>query len=194
MSIKIYYYTNRSDNMPTGLRERKKLRTRLLIIDEGRRLFEKKGFEHTSIDDICDLVDISKATFYNYFPSKDSLFISMYEQDIDEILEVLEYGDTSPIKQLKNVYETMLRISKGYKYMVGMSYLLMSQKGEFEGTYNKFRSAILNVLQSANTNPSFSNEEIFTILNGLYYSVVMNNSEEQYEEAFFTLFDKIITN
>ena len=180
--------------MPTGLRERKKQRTRFLIIDEGRRLFEKKGFEHTSIDSICDVVDISKATFYNYFPSKDSLFISMYEQDIDEILEVLEYGETSPIEQLKKVYETMLKISKGYKYMVGMSYLLMSQKGEFEGTYNKFRSAILNVLQSDNTNPNFTNEEIFTILNGLYYSVIMNNSEEQYEDAFFTLFDKIIAN
>jgi len=53
-----------------GLRERKKTRLRQQIIDTSIRLFRKRGYEATRIDDIVQLLEVSEPTFVRYFPSK----------------------------------------------------------------------------------------------------------------------------
>ncbi len=52
-----------------GLRERKKARLRQEIIDTAVRLFRKRGYEKTRIDDIVQSLEISQPTFFRYFPS-----------------------------------------------------------------------------------------------------------------------------
>ncbi len=52
------------------LRERNKARTRLSIIDAFLVRLENKNFDDITIDEICDDVQISKGTFFNYFPRK----------------------------------------------------------------------------------------------------------------------------
>ncbi len=53
-----------------GLRERKKARLRQEIIDTAVRLFRKRGYEKTRIDDIVQSLEISQPTFFRYFPLK----------------------------------------------------------------------------------------------------------------------------
>jgi AcrR family transcriptional regulator len=48
---------------------------RQLIIDTAYRLFRSKGFEKTSMSEITAQVGGSKATLYNYFSSKEELFV-----------------------------------------------------------------------------------------------------------------------
>ena len=69
--------------MSAGLRERKKLRTRNAIQKEALRLFLKKGYEETTIDDIADAVEISPSTFFNYFPSKEAV---VFQDDLDPLI------------------------------------------------------------------------------------------------------------
>lgn len=56
-----------------NLREKKKQRTRDQILATAIRLFKQKGFEDTRVLDICEQVEVSEATFYNYFHSKQAL-------------------------------------------------------------------------------------------------------------------------
>ena len=57
----------------TGLRERKKQQTRQLLAETARRLFAERGFENVSIVEIARAADVSEATVFNYFPTKEDL-------------------------------------------------------------------------------------------------------------------------
>lgn len=52
-------------------------RTRMLIADAALRRFTTKGFHATSVDDIASAADTSRATLYQYFESKDAIFIEL---------------------------------------------------------------------------------------------------------------------
>ena len=48
--------------------------TRDLILEEAKILFEKQGFAATSINQICERVQLTKGALFHYFPNKESLF------------------------------------------------------------------------------------------------------------------------
>ena len=56
-----------------GLRERKKAATRKAIHDGAIRLFGEQGYAGTTIDQIADAADVSRATVFHHFPTKESI-------------------------------------------------------------------------------------------------------------------------
>jgi AcrR family transcriptional regulator len=56
-----------------SLRERKKRATRIAIRDAGMRLFAEQGFAGTTMDQIAEAADVSRATVFTYFPTKEEI-------------------------------------------------------------------------------------------------------------------------
>ena len=56
-----------------GLRERKKLRTRQLIADTAMRMFAERGFDAVPVAAVARAAEVSEATVFNYFPTKEDL-------------------------------------------------------------------------------------------------------------------------
>jgi AcrR family transcriptional regulator len=92
---------------PSGLRERKKQKTRESIQRTALRLFEKQGYEETTIEQIAAAVEISPSTFFNYFPTKED--VVLYDAyDPMAIQMFLERPEDEPLNVgLRNVLEAL---------------------------------------------------------------------------------------
>jgi len=55
------------------LRERKRDRTRRALIDAAINLFERNGYDGTTVADIAEAAEIGTRTFFSYFASKEEL-------------------------------------------------------------------------------------------------------------------------
>jgi AcrR family transcriptional regulator len=56
-----------------SLRERKRARTRQALVDAAVDLFERNGYERTTVADIAAAAEIGTRTFFSYFPSKEEV-------------------------------------------------------------------------------------------------------------------------
>lgn len=64
----------------SGLRERKKRRTRELIARTAAQLFAQHGYDHVSVLEIAAAADVSEQTVYNHFPTKKDLVLDRDEE------------------------------------------------------------------------------------------------------------------
>jgi AcrR family transcriptional regulator len=72
-----------------GLRERKKLRTRQLIAETARRMFAEYGFEAVPVAAVARAAEVSEATVFNYFPTKEDLVYQGMEVFEAELLAAI---------------------------------------------------------------------------------------------------------
>lgn len=92
---------------PDGPRRgRKKRQTRDALIDAALDLFEAKGYEHTAVHEITDVVDVSERTFFRYFANKEDLAIFFVKQEMDAFAEQLAArpADEGPLTAVRNAF------------------------------------------------------------------------------------------
>ncbi|MEQ8301487.1 MAG: helix-turn-helix domain-containing protein [Hyphomonas sp.] len=63
----------------TGKRAKSKAANRRAILEAGRRVFARIGFDATNVRDIIRETDLAAGTFYNYFKSKEEVFEAIAE-------------------------------------------------------------------------------------------------------------------
>jgi AcrR family transcriptional regulator len=73
----------------SGLRERKKQATRLAIRDAAMRLFDEQGFAATTFDRIAEAADVSRATVFSYFPTKEEIVFGDAAAAVDALSAML---------------------------------------------------------------------------------------------------------
>src|SRR5215471_11254871 len=85
----------------SGLRERKKARTRAAIRQHALRLFREQGYQATTVEQIAAAAEVSPSTFFRYFPTKEDVIL---QDDMDtRLIEAfaLQPPDLGPIAAVR---------------------------------------------------------------------------------------------
>ncbi|MGN5633183.1 TetR/AcrR family transcriptional regulator [Streptomyces sp. AC154] len=69
---------------PLGLRERKKLRTRVAIRKATYRLIAEQGYDATTIEQIAEAAEVSPSTVFRYFATKEDIVLT---DEYDPVME-----------------------------------------------------------------------------------------------------------
>lgn len=126
--------------------------TRKKITEAAIHLFKEKGYENTSVTDICKEANITKGTFYYHFPNKDEITFEFYdlihEDFYDEMIKIMMIPNARD--QLWKVYEfaidRTIELTPQVLYAIIMSDI---QKGfDF---FTPYQNTSLNTNSSKNT-------------------------------------------
>ncbi|WP_394361880.1 TetR/AcrR family transcriptional regulator [Amycolatopsis sp. SB7-3] len=72
-----------------SLRDRKRARTRQALIDAATELFERKGYDETTIADITAAAEIGARTFFSYFASKEELLFPDADERVQAAIDAI---------------------------------------------------------------------------------------------------------
>ncbi|MCP4005916.1 MAG: helix-turn-helix transcriptional regulator [bacterium] len=75
---------------PNNRADRRRLRTRTAVLTAARQVFASQGVGATTIQDITDLADVAKGSFYNHFDSKEACLEAVVEKTLAELVRRLD--------------------------------------------------------------------------------------------------------
>jgi AcrR family transcriptional regulator len=71
----------------SGFSDKKRTYIRNELLDTGRELFARYGLKKTTISDLTEPVGIANGTFYQFFDSKEALYLELLEEEGEELAE-----------------------------------------------------------------------------------------------------------
>lgn len=74
---------------PSGLRERKKQRAQAELARVALERFAARGFDAVTVEEIADAADISRRTFFRYFPTKEDVLFARRREQTEVLRELL---------------------------------------------------------------------------------------------------------
>jgi len=101
---------------PTDLRSRKRLATRQGISNAATRLFEERGFDQVTVDEIAVAAEVGRMTVFNHFPRKEDMFFDRDEEAREVLRQALRQRDpsVSPIETLRLLAHRLLAEQSPY--------------------------------------------------------------------------------
>jgi AcrR family transcriptional regulator len=113
-----HFTANEEEMEQLPLRERNKQRVTQRIISAASELFKTCGYHPSTMDDIAEKAEISRATLFNYFPSKEALLLPWGQEIVEKQIlpHLITYMDTQPTvwQVFRFLFTKMNRILQEY--------------------------------------------------------------------------------
>ncbi|MFE1959995.1 TetR/AcrR family transcriptional regulator [Streptomyces sp. NPDC059479] len=101
---------------PMGLRERKKLKTRIAIRRATYRLITEQGYEATTIEQIAEAAEVSPSTVFRYFPTKEDIVLTdEYDPVMAALLRSRPAGEP-PLESIRFILDEATRAMMSTDY------------------------------------------------------------------------------
>jgi len=112
--------TKTKPNHDLGRRARRKEQTRRQIFQAAMKLFEQKGIFSTTVEEITEAADVGKGTFFNYFPSKETILSALAERQLSVIERAVERA-----KDASSVHPILKELIKELSATPGRSQVML---------------------------------------------------------------------
>ncbi|CAM5575391.1 TetR/AcrR family transcriptional regulator [Streptomyces griseorubiginosus] len=108
--------------------------TRQRIQDVALELFAEQGYEKTSLREIAEHLDVTKAALYYHFKTKEEILVSVYDDLTQPILDLIEWGRQQP-----HTLETKQEIIRRYSEILSGATKLFRFMQENQATVRELR-------------------------------------------------------
>ncbi|MGO4886713.1 FAD-dependent oxidoreductase [Anaerobacillus sp. MEB173] len=154
------------------MKKNKKVVTKEKIISSAILLFKEKGFEQTTVKEITDLSEVAKGTFFNYFPTKDSILESLAEERLElALLHIQQISHLTFIQQIKNYLNFLLQ---DYEQNQELTVKIWTHAIQSESALlDQWKFLLLRAVKKEEINHTICTEQWSHILNSLlHYGLV----------------------
>ncbi len=178
------------------------------VLIAARRVFAKKGFAATKIDDVAREADIGKGTVYEYFRSKDDIFFALYEEMKIELHRRIFDVDASlpPREKLRRLVVSALLAFEHWRdfgYIL-LDFWAMHKKGadaniRFDEIYDEARARLSALIREGiqtgdfkKVNPVHTASALIAIFDGLLLQWIFNPKSFSLKTVTDTVLDLIM--
>ena len=137
--------------MSTGLRERKKQRTRETIVAVATRLFVERGYDATTTAQIAEAAEVSSSTFFTYFPTKGDVIFSLFDaviQSADRRVLGRPAGEQAIDAIVSWIEDDLPEVEAPYVELMGATEQLLTSNPELVAQH-RLRSAMFEDVLAA---------------------------------------------
>ncbi|MBK3646545.1 MULTISPECIES: TetR/AcrR family transcriptional regulator [Streptomyces] len=117
-----------------GTKRQRRGNTRQRIQDVALELFADQGYEKTSLREIAESLDVTKAALYYHFKTKEEILVSIFEDLSQPIEELIEWGKLQP-----HTLETKQEIIRRYNEALAEALPLFRFMQENQATVKELR-------------------------------------------------------
>jgi len=166
------------------------------ILRTARKMFARYGLQKTSLDEVARMARVAKATIYNYFGSKDRVYLEVLRREADEMVEKI----SSAVDQEASPSDKLVAFANAhFQYMrqminilnldrEGIEKLLPSAEGIRNELFDREVDIIRSILDEGVEKGVFhTNDSLLTAraighaLRGFELSWLVQESKEQIE-------------
>ncbi|MET8614042.1 MULTISPECIES: TetR/AcrR family transcriptional regulator [Streptomyces] len=117
-----------------GTKQQRRGNTRQRIQDVALELFAEQGYEKTSLREIAERLDVTKAALYYHFKTKEEIIVSLFEDLTQPIMDLIEWGRDQP-----HTLETKREIVRRYSQALSHAEPLFRFMQENQATVRELR-------------------------------------------------------
>ncbi|GGR86662.1 TetR family transcriptional regulator [Streptomyces humidus] len=99
------------DRTMDGTKQQRRGNTRQRIQDVALELFAEQGYEKTSLREIAERLEVTKAALYYHFKTKEEIIVGIFTDLTKPIEDLIEWGREQP-HTLETKHELVRRYSK----------------------------------------------------------------------------------
>jgi AcrR family transcriptional regulator len=117
-----------------SLRQQQKRARRARIFEAAIRLFHERGFHATTIVDIAEAAEVSRGTFFNYYPYKEAILLEYAADRLRGLAERVEARvgeDADPLGTLALIFDALADfVATNRALILPLSYELLNPDPE----------------------------------------------------------------
>ena len=95
--------------MPRAFTKEEKQKLRASLIEAGRKCFVKYGMKKTTVDDLAKTAGVARGSFYQFFKSKEALFLDLFLQEIPALMTRLHTASFSSTDNTRDALVLLMR-------------------------------------------------------------------------------------
>ena len=114
------------------------------IINAATKIFAKKGFFQAKVSEIAKEAKVADGTIYLYFENKDSILISLFEEQMKRVLDDMReeiYKETDAVKKIEKFALNHLKLIEQNKDVAEIIQVELRQSSKFMKEYKNEKFA-----------------------------------------------------